>query len=72
MFEDHTISFIGGGNMAEAMIKGILNRELIDPQRVIASDPRVERGEELTEAYGICFTTDNSEAADFGEIVVLS
>ena len=72
MLQDTPITFIGAGVMAEAMIKGILSRELIDPQRVIASDPRTDRGAELCDRYGIRFTTDNGEAADFGEIVVLS
>jgi pyrroline-5-carboxylate reductase len=72
MLNDITITFIGTGVMAEAMIKGILGHGLIDPNRVMGSDPRVERGPELEERYDIRFTTDNGEAADFGDVVVLS
>jgi pyrroline-5-carboxylate reductase len=72
MLQDTTLSFIGSGIMAEAMIKGILGHNLIDPKRVSASGPRAERGQELRGRYGIRVTTDNAAAARAGQIVVLS
>jgi pyrroline-5-carboxylate reductase len=72
MLNSKTLAFIGSGTMAEAMIKGILKNELTDPRRIIASDPRLERGPELEELYGVRSTTDNKEAAQAGDIVVLS
>ena len=72
MLNNKTLAFIGSGAMAEAMIKGILNNGLTDPQRIIASGPRPERGRELEERYGVRSTTDNKEAAQAGDIVVLS
>ena len=70
--EDKTISFIGSGIMAEAMIKGLLNQKLLHPERMIAADPREERGRELTAQYGLRVTTDNAEAAEAADILVLS
>jgi pyrroline-5-carboxylate reductase len=58
--------------MAEAMIKGVLDRELVTADHIIASGPRAERGEELAARYGIRVTTDNREAACAADIVVLS
>jgi len=72
MLNSKTLAFIGSGTMAEAMIKGILNNGLTDPRRIIASGPRPERGRELEERYGVKSTTDNEEAAQAGDIVVLS
>jgi pyrroline-5-carboxylate reductase len=72
MFENTTVTFIGAGVMGEAMIKSILSHGLVDPQQIMASGPRVERGRELQDRYGIRVTTDNSIAADFGEILILS
>lgn len=69
---DATVSFIGSGVMAEAMIGGILSEELAEPAGIIASDPRTERGEELAERYDVRVTTDNREAAKVAQIVVLS
>ncbi len=72
MLNSKTLAFIGSGTMAEAMIKGILNKGLTNPRRIIASGPRPERGRELEERYGVKSTTDNKEAAQAGDIVVLS
>jgi pyrroline-5-carboxylate reductase len=66
-----TIGFIGAGNMAEAMIRGLLRGNDFAPDEVRASGPREERMRELREAYGIQTTTDNKLAAA-AQIVVLS
>jgi len=71
-FRDSTVAFIGTGTMAEAMIKGILSRKLITPEKITGSGPRPARGEELNARYSIQTTTSNTEAADGGSIVVLS
>jgi pyrroline-5-carboxylate reductase len=72
MLLNTTLSFIGSGAMAEAMIKGILAEKLIDPDFIMASGPRAERGQELRQRYSIGAVTDNRAAARYGHIVVLS
>jgi pyrroline-5-carboxylate reductase len=66
------IGFIGAGNMAEALIRGLVRGGHIPGERVIASGRRRERLDELHAAYGIRTTLDNSEVAREAEIVVLS
>jgi pyrroline-5-carboxylate reductase len=66
-----TIGFVGAGNMAEAMIRGLLRGQDFAPGQIRASGPREERVSELREKYGIDATTDNHRAAS-AEIVVLS
>ena len=66
-----TIGFIGAGNMAEAMIRGLLRGNDFTPDQISASGPREERTSELREKYGIHATTDNQVPAK-AEIVVLS
>jgi pyrroline-5-carboxylate reductase len=66
-----SIGFVGAGNMAEAMIRGLLRGKLFAPAQVTASAPREERRRELSEKYGIHVTQDNREAAA-QSIVVLS
>lgn len=66
-----TIGFIGAGNMAEAMIRGLLRGNDFAPAQISASGPREERVRELREKYGIEATTDNGVPAR-AEIVVLS
>src|SRR6185436_19904051 len=68
---NRTIGFVGGGNMAEAMIRGLLRGSVFAAQDVIVSGPREERMRELRETYGIRATTNNREAAA-SNIVVLS
>ncbi len=66
-----SIGFIGAGNMAEAMIRGLLRGQDFDAKTIFASGPREERMHELREKYAIEATTDNSTPAK-AEIVVLS
>lgn len=66
-----TISFIGAGNMAEAMIRGLLRGSVFAPEEITASGPREERMRELAERFRIRTTTDNHEAAK-ADIVILS
>ncbi|HYM60942.1 MAG TPA: pyrroline-5-carboxylate reductase, partial [Thermoanaerobaculia bacterium] len=68
---DKTIGFIGAGNMAEAMIRGLLRGVDFAAAQVTASGPREERMQELRDRYGIVATTDNHAAAR-AQIVVLS
>lgn len=65
------IGFIGTGNMAEALIRGLLRGNVFAADQVVASAPREERVRELAEKYGIHATGSNREAAS-ARIVVLS
>jgi pyrroline-5-carboxylate reductase len=71
MATNRTIAFLGAGNMAEAMIRGLLRGSQFAPEQITASGPREERMIELRERFGIRTTTDNREAA-IADIVVLS
>ena len=69
---DKTIGFIGAGNMAEALIRGLIQGGVVPATRIVASGPRSERLDELHATYGIVTTTDNSELARGVEILVLA
>lgn len=71
MFNDTTVAFIGAGNMGGTMIAGLLERNLLKPQQIIASDPHEPRGKELVEKFGIRYTTKNIEAAQEADALVL-
>lgn len=66
------IAFVGSGVMAEVMINGLLTRGVTSPDRIFAAGPRQERAEQLLATYGVRATTDNVEAAENADIVVLS
>jgi pyrroline-5-carboxylate reductase len=67
-----TIAFLGGGNLAEALVKGLLRAGVAAPQEILCTDRRAERGPELTQRYGVRFSKNNLEAAREAGIVVLS
>jgi len=69
---DRTIAFLGTGNMAEAIIKGLLRAGIAKPEGIIATGRRTERLEELKRAYGVRTTQDNLAAAREADIIVLS
>jgi pyrroline-5-carboxylate reductase len=68
----HVIGFIGAGNMAEAMIGGLVRGNHVRADRVAASDPRKERLDELRAAFGIEVTNYNREIVQRCDLVVLS
>jgi pyrroline-5-carboxylate reductase len=72
LFDDKKIAFIGPGAMAEAMIAGLIRCKVAEPQAMIASGPRPERGEQLQKQYGINITTDNVAAASQADVVILA
>jgi pyrroline-5-carboxylate reductase len=67
-----TIGFLGTGNMAEALIKGLIAAGVVEPKSIYGSDPRQERCDELHKKYGIHVTTNNEDVVRHAEIVVLS
>src|SRR5260370_26489459 len=68
---ESTLSVVGAGVMAEAIIAGVLERKLVAAGSIVASHPRAERRNALSEKYGIHVTAENAEAATRGDVVVL-
>ena len=66
------IAFLGAGNMAGALIRGLLHAKACSPERIFATDVRRERLDELAKLHGIRTGTDNCEAAAWAEILVLA
>ncbi|MGH9880341.1 MAG: pyrroline-5-carboxylate reductase [Pyrinomonadaceae bacterium] len=64
--KDVRLVFIGCGTMAEAIIAGLLNNNLVTADRVVGSHPRKERREELELKYGIRVVENNPEAVVLG------
>ena len=68
---DNVISFIGAGNMASAMINGLITKGY-GPKNIIASRRCLDRLSQLQQQYHVEITTDNLIAADGADIVVLA
>lgn len=67
-----TIGFIGGGNMASAMIGGILNSNLATKEQIIATAKTEQTCTSLQERFGIQTTQNNKEAAAAADILFLA
>ncbi len=67
-----TIAFVGGGQIAEALIGGVLAAKLYEPDRIWATDPDIRRRDHLKQKYGVRTGGSNREAAVWGHIVVLA
>jgi pyrroline-5-carboxylate reductase len=69
---DCTVATIGSGVMAEAIIAGLLRGKLVGPRKIIGSEPRAERREELARQYGVRMVASNIEAAVAADVILLS
>lgn len=69
---DRRIGFLGGGNMAEALIRGLLHSGMVASTQVRASDVKSERLAELGATHGIETTTDNEALARWANVVVIA
>ena len=66
------LAFIGGGVMAEAMMRGLFEKHLVPPSHVLVTGPRRERRADLTKRFGVKALSSNVEAARGAHVVVLS
>jgi len=67
-----TIGFVGAGNMAEALIKGIIAANIYARHEVFVSDIRAERAIFVANKYGLVMARTNADVAAQAETIVLS
>lgn len=72
MFTGQQIAFIGGGNMTEALVSGLLKTGQVAPAQIIATDIRPERLEYLARSFSIRVSSDNARAVSGAHMIVLS
>lgn len=65
------IAFIGAGNMAKAIIGGLL-AEGFERSQILAAGPRQETLDKVQQEFAIETITDNSAAAAWADVVVLA
>ncbi len=67
-----TLTFIGGGNMAEALIRGLLAQGRIAARQLRVTDINPDRRAFFEETYGISTSPDNAQAVAEATAVVLA
>ena len=65
------LAFIGGGNMAAALISGLTKRGL-QPKRMVVADPSQDQLQRLVRDYAVETAADNAAAVQGAEVVVLA
>lgn len=66
------IGFVGCGNMATAIIKGILKNDIFGEDEIMASVATEESLKTKTDELGIVMTRDNKQVAESSDIIVLA
>ncbi|MGZ8382580.1 MAG: pyrroline-5-carboxylate reductase family protein, partial [Nitrospira sp.] len=66
------IAFLGGGQMAEALIGGLLAAHVGDPASIHATDPLADRREVLKARFSIQVGEHNTTAVRAADMVVLA
>jgi pyrroline-5-carboxylate reductase len=66
------LGIVGTGVMAEAMLAGLLERDLIAPGDALCTHPRAARREQLATIHGVRTAADNREATRDTDIVLLA
>lgn len=66
------VGFLGAGNMAGALIKGLIHANAVAPQSIVASDVREERLAQLAKEHGIRTTADNHALVRDVDVLVLA
>jgi pyrroline-5-carboxylate reductase len=65
------VGFIGGGNMGEALIKGLISAA-VPAGNIRVAEPNATRRQQLTERYGITATDDNAQVVRGSDLIVLA
>jgi len=66
------LGFLGAGNMSGALIKGLLHGKILPAERIVASDVKGDRLDQLHKQHGIRVTTDNHALVREADVLVLA
>jgi pyrroline-5-carboxylate reductase len=69
---DEKIAFLGGGNMAEALVKGLITAGTARPEQILVTDVSAERLEHLKKTYGVIVRKTNADAVREAMVIILS
>ena len=72
MLTNKKLGFVGGGNMTEALVKGLLSSSLVASKDIFISDLISDRLEYLSKEYNVKTTGDNRELVQKSDIFVLA
>ena len=69
---DKRIGFLGGGNIGEALIRGLTKTGLVPVEHLLVADVRADRLDELRKLYGVHLAADNVTLVRRADVVILA
>ncbi|MBW2091713.1 MAG: pyrroline-5-carboxylate reductase [Deltaproteobacteria bacterium] len=72
MGTERKFGLIGGGNMGEALVKGLIQSGRAQPGEIIVSDPLAIRRDYLKEEYQVTVDEDNNAVVESAPAVILA
>lgn len=72
MLTNKKLGFVGGGNMTEALVRGLVTGSSIGAKNILVSDPISKRLEYIHKEYRVKTTSDNRELVQESEILILA
>ena len=72
MLTNKKLGFIGGGNMTEALLKGLLASSSVGPKDILVSDLLSDRLEFLNKEYKVKITDDSRKLVQKSDILILA
>jgi pyrroline-5-carboxylate reductase len=67
-----TFGFIGPGNMAEALLRGLVHGNHVPASAICVAGPRIERLDELAKKFDVKTTVNNADAARGVDVLILA
>lgn len=69
---DKKVLFIGGGNMAEGIIRGLINTNTVEANNIIVSEIIEDRQKYLSDTYHLNITLNVNESIKESDVIVLA
>ena len=71
MVVHYKVGFVGVGNMAQAVIKGLIDSKVVTPNHIFASNRSPGKLQKVCETFGLQAMTTNEEVIDAADIIIL-
>ena len=72
MLKGKKIAIIGAGNMAEAMVSGLLKKGIVNASQICATDVDAQRLTHFRKTFKVHVSHDNKESSKSSDIIVLA